>query len=173
MKRERKVLFLDMDGVLCTTRSHYAYTRQILMRHLDPVACKLVERICFETGAEIVLSSAWRIPYDLSEMFTMLCNGGFSDVPFHQNWKTPDKHGLTSRGHEIKEWLEQNGNPKYCIIDDSTDMLPEQKPFFVLTDTRNGLLMQDYDKAIEILGKKKGAPSDENAPLNHNNTPPF
>lgn len=148
---QSKVLFLDMDGVLCTTRSHYAYSRMALYRHLDPIGCRLVQRLCSETKAKLVLSSAWRAVYDFSAMYTILCNGGFSELEFHSSWRTPDFNGLHSRGQEIKHWLNENGNPRYCILDDQTDMLPEQQPYFVLTDTRDGFLMSHYDKALAIL----------------------
>lgn len=43
----------------------------------------------------------------------------------------------------------------YCgddvILDDDSDMLEEQMPFFVKTSTYNGLLFENYLKARRIL----------------------
>jgi hypothetical protein len=59
------------------------------------------------------------------------------------------------RGHEIKYWLTKNNfKGNYVIIDDAEKMLPEQKPFFVLTNTKIGLTFKDAEKAISILNRK-------------------
>lgn len=151
-----KVLFLDMDGVLCTTRAHVAYSTQLLMRHLDPVSTRLVARLLKETGTLVVLSSTWRLHFDLSAMNTILMNGGFDDVPWHKNWRTPTAPRLSmhwTRGQEIGAWLGDNSPiERFVILDDDDDMLPDHMPFFVHTDTHEGFGFKDYEKALKILG---------------------
>jgi hypothetical protein len=149
----RKVIFLDIDGVLCTTKAHLAYSTQLLMRHYDPVSTRLLARLCRETGAELVLSSTWRISFDLCHMNALLMNAGFDDVPWHQAWRTPKMYD-ESRGHEIEAWLDNHGKvtpPRYCILDDDSDMLAHQLPFFVQTDTHEGFGYKEYEKAGKIL----------------------
>jgi len=41
--------------------------------------------------------------------------------------------------------------PKYIIIDDDTDMLDEQLPFFINTDPEVGITDEDVKTAIKIL----------------------
>jgi len=41
----------------------------------------------------------------------------------------------------------------YCIIDDDTDMLYEQRNNFVNTDPQTGLTLDNVSKVIEILNK--------------------
>lgn len=147
-----KVVFLDMDGVLVTQRSHHAFGSNLLMRHIDPVACKLVERLCKENSAKIVLSSTWRVHFDLGSMTSILMNGGFSDIPWHQNWKTPHYPSLR-RGLEIQAWLNANDNPQAVILDDDNDMLEEQRGFFVQTSAADGFLWSHYEKASAILSR--------------------
>lgn len=139
-----------MDGVLCTQRAHHAYARNLMWHHLDPVACRLLERLVVENDLQIVLSSTWRNHYNKSAMTCILVNGGMQNVPWHEDWKTPN-FSSGSRGLEIAHWLKSNDNPKYIILDDDMDMLPEQKEFFVHTDEMDGLLWGHYVKAEAIL----------------------
>ena len=46
-----KIIFLDIDGVISTEKSHYA---------LDKDACNLLGKIIDATDAKIVISSSWR-----------------------------------------------------------------------------------------------------------------
>lgn len=148
----KKIIFLDIDGVLCTNRS-CVKQRSYLMQRLDPVATEMLDYLLEESGAELVLSSSWRSFHDKGSMTAILENAGLLRVNWHQCWKTPDRVGLTSRGHEIKQWMSENGEPeKYLILDDNTDMLTEQKPFFVKTDTRDGFLFQHLIDALKIFG---------------------
>lgn len=46
-----RIVFLDVDGVISTLKSHWT---------LDKKKMELVKCICDETGAKIVISSSWR-----------------------------------------------------------------------------------------------------------------
>ena len=46
-----KIIFLDIDGVISTEKSHYV---------LDKDACDLLGKIIDATDAKIVISSSWR-----------------------------------------------------------------------------------------------------------------
>jgi hypothetical protein len=69
----------------------------------------------------------------------------------------------THRGEEIEYWLQENWVDRYCIIDDDSDMLPEQMPYFVKTsdnidhedciDIGYGLTKKCAEKVIEILNR--------------------
>ena len=68
----------------------------------------------------------------------------------------------TIRGLEIRSYLEQYEDTHkneevelYCIIDDETDMLYEQKDNFVNTNINFGLTDEDADKVINILKNNK------------------
>lgn len=151
------VIFLDMDGVLCTQRANAALSSNQFWRHLDPLGTKMVEKLCIEHDAQLVLSSTWRISFDMHAMTVMLCVAGFADVPWHQNWKTPDMSRMgKTRGEEIAEWMTRHGKPdQYVILDDDPSMLPEQLSNFVQTDVNDGILWTHYEKADQILGTKK------------------
>lgn len=149
------IVFLDFDGVICTTRAHFAYANPIgFHRHLDPVAVKLVEKLCRNAKAKIVVSSTWRIGAEKSEIELTLLNAGMGGVNFHQCWRTPS---LLSghRGKEIELFFNDHKTEgKYLILDDDSDFLDHQKPFHVKTHAHDGFLWEHYEKACDILGVK-------------------
>lgn len=148
-----KVIFLDLDGVVNSLRSaiafgNYPHELPKDRRLFDPVALGLVRRICKETGAVIVISSTWRRSHHKDVLKKSLNLDIIGCTPA---FNSPD----TRRGHEIKEWLDYRGPQveKYCIIDDDSDVLNEQLPFFVKVYGDAGLSAQNYQEAIKILGK--------------------
>ena len=61
----------------------------------------------------------------------------------------------TQRGEEIQVWMdkesEKNEIESFVILDDDSDMLPEQMGNFIHVDGQVGLVDKDVFKAIEIL----------------------
>lgn len=65
-----KVIFLDVDGVLVTWRSHFAFSSQPidgsgrfssgLMKNPDPVTIAFLDKFCTVYYSKIVMSSTWR-----------------------------------------------------------------------------------------------------------------
>lgn len=137
-----KVLFLDIDGVVnCakTVNRHGGYIG------IDPFMALLVNRICEATGASIVLSSSWRLSEDGKDEVNRHIFPRFIDV-------TPYKHGLKSRGSEIKDWLDRHPEVmRYAILDDNSDMLKEQMPNFFKTSWEEGLTEEIVSKVIAHL----------------------
>ncbi|AFC22330.1 hypothetical protein GAP161_220 [Cronobacter phage vB_CsaM_GAP161] len=52
------------------------------------------------------------------------------------------------RGDEIKAWIDTFGCKNYLILDDDTDMLPEQSEHFINTDGFVGLTEEQSTYAI-------------------------
>lgn len=179
-----KVVFLDIDGVLNSLRSLIAYEgygnlpdrpyteddldqdiQQELM--LDPVAIRLLNRLCRDTGAKVVISSSWRIGEpdhsNFRRMFTAyLGKENHIDVI----GMIPDLWTGHTRGNEIEKWLDiwaiehceyelpeqPNHVTHYLILDDDSDMLKHQLPHFVKINRDIGLSVPDFNKARAILG---------------------
>lgn len=145
-----KILFLDIDGVV-----NSAVTAQ---RHrgvigIDPYMALLVGRIVEATGCKIVLSSTWRLFEESRKEVTKQVMP-FIDVTPHM----PIMGGaeMCERGHEIKEWMESFQDEgclieRYAILDDNSDMLPEQMPNFFKTSWQEGLTEEIANKVIEHL----------------------
>jgi len=163
----KKILFLDIDGVLNTgwwytqldrnpPKDKYGYA-------FDPRSVANLKKILDETGAEIVVSSSWK-SFGLSELEKMWQN---RELPGKLIGVTPNSVSdemlfsadldhikiFPIRGMEIKEWLDKHviEVSRYVIIDDMDNFLPEQKSHFVLTDPEVGITDEDADKAIKIL----------------------
>lgn len=118
-----KVIFLDIDGVL-----NCEVTMAKLKNNRTGIDAKLVSRfnrILRSTDAKVVLSSTWRLwPYWRQAMKDAgLIVGRFIDI-------TPYNKGLTSRGTEVKQWLDLHPEvTKFCCIDDGEDFLEGQTLF--------------------------------------------
>ena len=150
----RKIIFLDIDGVLNSVRScaalrGYPWSFEAEQMGLfDEVALRLMRRAIEETGAKVVVSSTWRIRRTIGELAAGL------DMPVVG--KTPRNNDERRRGGEIKDWLTDHPEvTAYAIVDDDSDMLEEQHPFFVHTDGKEGFLFRDYEKLMAILGPAK------------------
>lgn len=160
-----KYLFLDIDGVLNSQRTVAAYGRltycgmvKKAMVMGDPpepmwdwVAVRMLAHAQKALGFKIVLSSTWRLSMTLQDMHTLfaLFDWDTSEILIG---KTGNERGC--RGDQIKGWL--NAHAKfpysYCIIDDDSDMLTEQQPFFVKTTFQNGLTFDSFTKIFEVFG---------------------
>ena len=165
----KKIIFLDIDGVLNTKwwytqmnrntpKDKYGYT-------FDPKAVANLRRIVEDTGSDIVISSSWKC-MGLSEMEEMW---DVRNLPGKIVGITPnsvsDEMLLNAdidsielfhiRGEEIKEWMARHGKQvsNYAIIDDMNNMLTEQQSHFVQTDPEVGITKEDADNAIRILNR--------------------
>ncbi len=163
----KKVIFLDIDGVLNTglwytqmdrntPKDKYGYA-------FDPNAVDNLKRIIDETGADIVISSSWK-SFGFSELEDMWQDRG---LPGRLIGITPNSVSdemllnadldhmeiFSIRGMEIKEWISKNGKyvSHYVIIDDMDNFLPEQKSHFVKTNPDVGITTEDMERAIIIL----------------------
>lgn len=142
-----KVLFLDCDGVL----NSEANMKQGLFNTIFPVdqyMAFLVGKIQLETDCKVVLSSSWRHHKESVDRIHKQL------VPIYDI--TPDNpSGVYERGHEIKAWLDncKYKVERYAILDDDSDMLPEQLPNFFKTDWKTGLTDEITLKVIDHLNE--------------------
>lgn len=157
-----KLLFLDIDGVL---NSHDANADHICGIHADKIT--RLNRLVELTGAEVVISSAWRY---------MILNGAMSVSGFRHMLMT---HGLASfvkivgctvsdeeiaeRGDQIAAFLDTAEWPPYIVLDDGSE-LPQTKTatmseslsgrhgeHWVKIDGRVGLTDEDVVTATRLL----------------------
>lgn len=166
-----KVIFLDIDGVLCTHRAHYARGRQApngLMHVLDREAVGLLNILCCaglpHTEVRVVLISTWRLPQhplsrgELKPIEDHLRSHGFVGK-FHSDWKAPHLGGEDLRGHEVAAWLaEHAGVDDFLIIDDRATFLSEQSSRHVRPNYFEGLSWLNFVHAADILHGIKGLP---------------
>lgn len=144
----RNVIFLDIDGVICLQKQWGSrknnkgkkYNRKYDL--FDPKAIRALNKILQESGAEIVLSSTWRIHYSIEEMNELFSERGIKGqiTDYTPLFETdPEAHGDSQlyamevngkniyfqefwcdiRSKEIRYWLRQNKDvSKWVAIDD-------------------------------------------------------
>lgn len=151
-----KIIFLDIDGVLNSNkffedRYNKGYRNYVAV---DEETCKDFVKFISDNNIKLVISSTWRL--DNIE-HTQEC---FNEYP-GLNLLNPYIVGVTPksysgiRGKEIKYFLEHtdlNIN-SYVIIDDDTDMLEEQQPYFIQINNLIGLQKTDYKNILNILNE--------------------
>lgn len=148
-----KVIFLDIDGVLNSTRScialggfgHLKPNITEDQAKLDPIALKLMRMLVEETGANVVISSSWRILAKSISEFDFLEMPVIGFTPYLGSY----------RGDEIQQWLDNNLTTQYVIIDDDSDMHTDQMKNFVKCNFNYGFGADEFFKAYKILTGEK------------------
>lgn len=145
-----KVIFLDIDGVLNCAGTTDRWPKNSGMLGIEPAKVKIFNNILRRTDARVVLSSTWR--HDDDWLRTMKANGLHSRYFIDRTPRMPLMGGaeMMERGKEIQAWLDKHPEvTKYAIIDDDSDMLPEQ-PLFK-TSWQTGLTHKIADQVIKHL----------------------
>src|SRR5690606_7543127 len=100
-----KVLFLDHDGVMVLRKSRYDPNDWF-----DRICVEILNEIILQTKCEIVVSSDWRLHYDLTVLGDIYSEAGIIKRPcsvtedlFESGMNLKDLENLRAR--EIKWWL--------------------------------------------------------------------
>ena len=140
-----KLLFLDIDGVLNSSRTDRVYGSDKTIENLDPIAVGLIYNVVNSVGCIICLSSNWRFDHDYMELGKEL----------HLPIMFETGKQLEIRGDEIQEILDAVKPEKYAIIDDvgnpQEGMLESQKDNFVKVDGDEGVSYKNYLDLVDIL----------------------
>lgn len=141
----RRVIFLDIDGVLAPIRRWDRYGE------LDPGCVEVLNEIVARGEADVVVSSTWRYGRTVAELQAMLDAGGFTGRVLDT---TPIAAAGADRGDEIAAWLAQHGVDGYVILDDHADM-GDLRPRLVQTHPAQGLQPADAARAIGLLTRAR------------------
>jgi hypothetical protein len=137
----RRVIFLDIDGVLAPIRRWDRYG------DLDRVCIQVLNAIVARSGADVVVSSTWRYGKTAAELQQMLEAEGFIGSVVDT---TPIGAPGATRGDEIAAWLAQHDVSGYVIVDDHVDM-GELRAHLVQTQPAHGLQAADAPRVIATL----------------------
>ena len=186
-----KVLFLDFDGVL-NSAQHFLATKDFKIRGTDNLNDADLLRMKHDVNAnnmwvlgyilnkvpdlQIVISSAWRLHYDIDQFKELFRMFKLDDTRIIG--KTPKKMS-SQRYHEVQMWLDDQGDTEphdcpvdisdgpcgecenakmnqalidYMVLDDHPVFFvndPEKETREVLTDYWVGLTMPDAFKIIK------------------------
>jgi hypothetical protein len=137
----RRVVFLDIDGVLNT---HQFRVRVNHWQVMDPVNVINLRRVIERTRAVLVISSTWRF---LGNNWEETIRRVFSEA----GWNNPPIIGRTPvlerRGREIATWLDEHEVLDFIIVDDDIfDMLPDQEPHIINCDEEVGFTEENANE---------------------------
>jgi hypothetical protein len=159
-----KVLFLDIDGVLCTGRSHAVYGKEGGMWfEWDPLGCAAIQRAC-NKHVTIVVSSTWRHERHRADLLSQMEKHNLDRYMHQTDPYTPDmrcqRHpvhgGSMIRGDEINDWLARHPEVEsYRILDDDADFHPDQEKRLIRTDPTDGMLFQNILDLLRWAGALK------------------
>jgi len=147
-----KIIFLDIDGVLNTPENWGNWVNEEL-KAFTPECVANLNQLIANTGAQLVISSTWRIDRTVEQLQTLLNAVGVQGTVIG---KTPCFADIHPRGVEIKSWIQQNceGWPNYVILDDNSDM-EDLLGALIQCDCRLGLTEFDVVCAECILKEAK------------------
>lgn len=147
----RKIIFLDVDGVLNSYRNVVAdggfpfpkgsrpeQDPRHREENLDRLAIGMVRKLCKEFDAHVVLSSTWRMHVDAVKF------GKRIDLPI-----IDATNPNVSKPRSIREWLAKNPDVKNFIVIDDDDM--QQPKRQIVTSIYEGFTYADYVKAQKKL----------------------
>ncbi len=177
----KRVIFLDIDGVL-NHPGTYGPDAPWKQEPKDgplrvPVAPECMERLnrlVRESGANIVISSSWRLFARYQDLGPALARYGLvadvigetpdlvNDPVWLDKWRTregaPFAYERIERGMEITEWLAAHPEvEEFVILDDCSDM-HKLKPWLVHTDPIVGLDDPDVERALWLFPQSREAP---------------
>lgn len=164
MDKEQLYIFLDIDGVLCTTSwCSFVYKHECKprSRELDPRALGLFNHICNELNAKVIISSCWRGGTStLKELKNKFKPYGCS---FNIVGRTGEHVEIDEggRGIEISNFLKEHTKIKnYIIIDDEHDAGIGHDWKFIQTISHEGFTIFDYKTVFERIGWYKNSISE-------------
>ena len=145
----RKLFGIKPKGVSLadwkTPDSHYTFDYQFkrLQEETCPQKWKWLSEWCNETDIKICISSTWKHHFGVKGYVST--PEKWEDALVKLGFKEGTYVGITGdrrtlRGDEIKDWLDKHPEVEdYAILDDDSDMLPEQFMKFHHTDPWFGL----------------------------------
>lgn len=151
-----RFVFLDFDGVLNSRALVEAAPVPIALgvELLAAGAVARVERLCVGADAAIVVSSTWRLSFELSALQDMLRERGLTTSRvLDVTPMIPHKRG---RGQEIQRWLDTTPRARgwsvdgIVILDDEPEML-HLMPWLVQSSFEMGLTDAHVAAARDIL----------------------
>jgi hypothetical protein len=140
-----KVLFLDIDGVL--NSSHFLEDLKSGQDAICPDMVAQINKVTDATSCKIVISSTWRLYWDLEDLIQILRKYGLTGDVID---KTPDWR--SGRDDEILAWLTKHpGVSRFAVVDDSAKDLVKVKDNFVHTSFVHGIQSHHADALIALL----------------------
>lgn len=165
--KKTKVIFLDIDGVLATHKQFMQNRKKFQQKNswahdnnvpypFDDKCVKILNDILDQTDAEIVLTSDWKLHWDLIRLHEIFQNNKVKKSPRMVTKNNPVSFSNLSknRANEIDEFLDHFNYVNYVIIDDLDvgKYLKKGDKRFIQTKDNEGIKkLGTKEKIIKIL----------------------
>ncbi|MGL5316934.1 MAG: HAD domain-containing protein [Peptostreptococcaceae bacterium] len=163
--KERRVLFLDFDGVINNfgVRTDDEVINDIFMLNNIRLANASLDNVlpfndlcifCYMNDIEIVITSAWNISgfERCRRAMYELVGGAIASKVFIDATRYSDDLDSPVRSNEINEWLSANPDVKhFVLLDDCDDFSIEHKKFWVQTYAREGLTLEKVEEVKSMF----------------------
>jgi len=158
----KKIIFLDIDGVLRTHKSDLEWSNKLAVpifkgvdRLFDKTLVDNLNEVIFLTGAKIVITSNWRIYLSLEELQRIFKERGVIGEVIGKTGLGHLKGGspipIGNRGLEIQDWLDRNPIRKFIIIDDQVSDIINIFPNWKIIKVNPQVGFIEVEKALDIL----------------------
>lgn len=163
-----KIIFLDIDGPLISSRAEFLPTNRTSLRDksdpmqqghfktFDPCAVWMMNDIIHKVNPTIVMSTSWANHYSLDKLFEFFDYNKLkiNHGNVHEDWVTPKKFS-SQRCHEIQFWLDEHPEiTEWVAIDDS--IMPEhfgqKEDRIIQVDSYDGFNFRNYLQTLKMLG---------------------
>jgi hypothetical protein len=159
-------IFLDIDGVLATSKEydrnrHKFWSKYDLASNLkipypfNPECVKIFNEILSEVECEIILSSDWRLHWNLTELKQIFEFNGVKQSPIgvtsheYVSMSFLEKNRL----HEIEKYIQEHKIENYIVIDDlHLDVFMGEEKFVKTKDSQG---LKEHNIKNKILEKIK------------------
>ncbi len=160
----RKIIFLDIDGVLNCQLSHEDPNR-VLIDNIDEKCMEYLNMLCSATGADVVITSVWRLGRTVEKLQSILDKRGFKHrvIGKTKDLRIGEYGDCILRGNEILQWIKENTEligvqnyseyKSYLILDDDSDMLYWQRNNFICVDHYCGMTPKTVFVGKQILNR--------------------
>lgn len=149
------LIFLDIDGVLNSHRKLIEVYNRTKKPHslynypFDEICLSNFKHLVEAKNSKIVITSSWRKDEEGRRKIIEALKE--YELDHHIIGYTPILH--TSRGNEIKEYLNTlEEEPNFIILDDDTDM-EDLIEYLIKTNIKVGLTKENADEGIKKLSK--------------------
>lgn len=133
----KRIIFTDIDGVL-----NVNYKKKWKKSCVD-----LYNKITEELNLYTVITSTWRIPYDIDKLNEIFRNQGIT----RKILGTTILLQPSIRGLEILEYIERNNIREYCITDDNITNITGYVNNIVHINNDYGITEKDINYIREIF----------------------
>ena len=153
------VIFLDIDGVVCTTLSVRLTTllRLPLERQVfDPLALFWLRWLVWRSGGIIVLCSSWRDALTVDDPLCKAFIGNLYDRLARNKTSIADAAPQLpngDKGEDILAWLAEHPCKRYVVLDDHDcfSLGPQVRAHWIPVPVDKGLRRREAKAALKLL----------------------